>query len=286
VAAEADFYTVEAEVGPFRARQLSRETRARKREMTTPLFVLASKSPRVHLSDLQRIASAGTVQQHRDLGPDWMVTPWSAIAVADEKLAPKGSMLLRLVETDQATPDAAAWHSETPEGVIVLEAIVSAVLDGGGQILTGPNSLSGAITHELCEARINPNLTRFYLSTDGTRLLVGEVSDPCQDGYYDIAGVAVTDYVRPPYFDPQTSASRTQLSKLGVIDAPFGRTPGGYQSWAFPDIDPDTGTAFLNFTQEFGEKMPDWQIASKKASAKTAAMRQRVLRADARKTRA
>lgn len=246
-----------------------------------PIFALLSASPRVTLPDLRKIAKMVTTQQHRDLGPDWQVSPWSAVAVTDEKIAPKGSMLVRYVEKDDSTPDAAAWHSETSEGAVILEVVVSAILENGGTILKGSNSVASATSHECCEARVNPNLTRYYLSGDGTRLLVGEVSDPVQGIDYDIGGVSASDYVRPAYFDPETSASAADLSKSGLVLAPFGLTPGGYQSWAFPDIDPDSGLPFLNVTQIFGEEVPDWQAAAKRASAKTAELSRRLARARA-----
>jgi len=63
-----------------------------------------------------------------------------------------------------------------------------------------------------------------------------EACDPCEaNNYaYDIAGIAVSDFITPNFYDPSTTPG-TQYSFKGHITRPRQLLPGGYISYVQPD---------------------------------------------------
>ena len=79
-----------------------------------------------------------------------------------------------------------------------------------------------------------------------------EVCDPVEAPTYDVAGVSVSNFVTPAWFDP-LAPSTAQFDKLGLLHAailaPEGRLPG-------------LGSAGKEH-QKQGDAFPEWRTAMK-----------------------
>jgi hypothetical protein len=92
-------------------------------------------------------------------------------------------------------------------------------------------------SHEMIEMLVDPagSLTASaWTPKDGWRQYVVEVCDPCQDVFYLIGDVAVSDFVTPDYYR-QAMARDVRYSFTGALDAPLDVTNAGSCSWRTPD---------------------------------------------------
>jgi hypothetical protein len=92
-------------------------------------------------------------------------------------------------------------------------------------------------SHEMIEMLVDPCgslTTSAWTPKDGWRQYVVEVCDPCQDVFYLIGDVAVSDFVTPDYYRP-AMARDVRYSCTGALDAPLDVTNGGSCSWITPD---------------------------------------------------
>jgi hypothetical protein len=80
-----------------------------------------------------------------------------------------------------------------------------------------------------------------------------EVCDPCQQIWYPVNGVPVSDFYTPRYFDP-VSIPGGRYSYTGSIEEPLHILPGGYVTWIDPE---DSGL----YTLTAGDDAPV-QVAS------------------------
>ena len=61
-----------------------------------------------------------------------------------------------------------------------------------------------------------------------------EVCDPCQQVWYPVNGVPVSDFYTPRYFEP-VAIPGGRYSYTGSIEAPLQILPGGYLTWIDPE---------------------------------------------------
>lgn len=155
-------------------------------------------------------------------------------------------------------PNALAYH-KVENGYPVLMVGRDVILNNGGTILSGSNSISAALSHEVGEtlidefcdywAEVLPNL-RDLASDARARFVALEPYDPVQDVSYEIttdAGTAtVSNFVLPEWF--RAGDSRRGFDLLGVLQAPQTITAGGY-------VELDTGE------QIFGERVSAFKRA-------------------------
>ena len=100
--------------------------------------------------------------------------------------------------------------------------------------------LSIAISHELLEMLADPWGNRFTPAadldpnSDGHQVFyLVEVGDPCEVSSYDIDGVAVSDFIRPSFYDPSAAGPVDFLQKLhGPLPRKVPRAC--YVSWLDP----------------------------------------------------
>jgi len=176
-------------------------------------------------AEVQRIADACDVQVHYHLAPVWITLRRKVRVVAQHSKVPAGDHLLRLVDYSDVS-DALGYHFEDEGDVVTGVVGVGTILDAGASVLSGQYAVSTVISHEVCEMVVNPWVSG-WLDTGRGWLVATEVSDPVQSDYYEINGVAVSNFVTPDFFSPVVSAG-DRFDYLGVLSAPFQIADGGY----------------------------------------------------------
>jgi hypothetical protein len=177
-------------------------------------------------ADVAKMVDALTVQEHRDFAPAWSRLPVTPRFFTDKAAIPAG-MPTVLVADVCDDPEALAYHTEGLDGSITGLVGAKTILDAGGTLFEGSVSISGALSHEFLETRIDPFVDAWIAMPDGQNLIAFESCDPVQDGYYEIAGVAVSNFVLPHYFD-QNPPRGVKFDHLGELEGSFTRTAGGY----------------------------------------------------------
>jgi hypothetical protein len=84
-------------------------------------------------------------------------------------------------------------------------------------------------SHELLETLKDPYLQLSAQGVDG-KFYAYEVCDPVESDTYTIDGIAVSNFVLPPYFEPGAPAG-TKLDWLGLVKTPLEVRPGGYNQY-------------------------------------------------------
>lgn len=124
---------------------------------------------------------------------------------------------LRLVILDDADQaNALGYHDEDTAGPYARVFAVDCEKAGV--------AVSSCASHELLEALADLSCTRWAQAPDG-RLFAVEVCDPVESDGYNIAGVDVSNYVLPSYFDPN---GHRPYDVLGYLTEPFQVGSGGY----------------------------------------------------------
>jgi hypothetical protein len=103
-------------------------------------------------------------------------------------------------------------------------------------IKSGPgSSWSRYASHELIELLCNPyggrtTPARSLMDQQGEVDYLVEVCDPCEYATYEIDDVAVSDFVTPDYYQPETDGD-TGYSHSGRVKKPLQLLTGGYIAW-------------------------------------------------------
>ncbi len=155
----------------------------------------------------------------------WWETTASTVEVVTGVI-PAVDILFHIKDSIPEAPDALAYHTTDQHGRPVLVLGWETIKSNGGTLHTGPNSLSGAMSHEILEATINPYVNGWYDHPDGVREQCAEVCDPVQGNSYEIGGIAVSDFVGPRYFDSSPNAPGP-YSRGGTV-SPFEIDRNGY----------------------------------------------------------
>jgi hypothetical protein len=163
-------------------------------------FVLVSKTPLVHASDLFTF-SAALEQNVRDCSRDWGKTPAAVDVVDTVKGLPTGCNPAYFVDTAGPEGVLAEHYFDPLRAGPACRIYVTA----GSGINQGQNSACEAASHELVEARVNPRLTLWapYPGRPGVMVAL-ETADPVQTHYtITVKGKAwlVSNYVTPAWFD-------------------------------------------------------------------------------------
>lgn len=204
----------------------------------------------VSAADQHRMVAAISAQVETHFAPVWNRLPSHPKQFASVAEVPVEMPVIRVADYVD-DPDALGYHTEDGDRVIGLVG-ARTILDAGGAVLTGPDSISACLSHEVLEASINPFVGSWQDGPDGHEYAT-EVADPCQDRSYEISGVAVSDFVYPRWFDSQAQGG--QFDYLGAIKAPFARTSGGYI--VYRDA--------ARTVKQFGER-PVWKSKSPRAA--------------------
>jgi hypothetical protein len=168
---------------------------------------------------LLQIASAITVQLNWSVSPHWGGTHLLRVSDASEIMP--GEVPIAILDELPDAPGAVAYHDVQGNGV----AAVFASLAMCNSILTGPDSLSVALSHECCESVGNPAVNLWVDDSLGNEWC-HELCDAVEASTYSVQGCDVSDFLLPAFFDRGASGP---YSHLGVPSVPFGTATGGYQ---------------------------------------------------------
>lgn len=153
-------------------------------------------------------------------------------------------------------------RSQRPE----IFVFAGTILDNHGSWSVGASSVSVCMSHEVLETLLDlaANQYDFDERAAGPLLWAREACDAVESSSYGTAGVAVSDYVLPPYFTP---GARGPYDRLGVLRYQFSIDRGGYaivmkagaQSQKFGDgftVHPDPAG---NLALVVGPDYPAWK---------------------------
>lgn len=171
------------------------------------------------------------------------------------KGAPPPSKQARVITVMDTLDDAEAlgYHTEDAGDHIWGVVGTKAAMDQGAKALTGQYSISSVLSHEVIELFGDARINLWADNGRGTQIAY-ELCDPCENDFYLIDGVAVSNFVGPAWFD-HFAAKGDTFDYMGHLKAPFTMSKGGY--W----VQSKAGKA----SQKFGEDMPDWRRKAKQA---------------------
>lgn len=189
-----------------------------------------NESKRVPTKELNLMVRACRTQLNRDACPAFgckSVTVKTAKSL--ETTSPGAWVIAILDDADQA--DALGYHDQTPDGRPYGKVFAGPVLDSdGGTLITGPNSVSATLSHEVLEMWWDPQVNIWYEAPDG-RVWAGELCDAVEAFSYDILvsglAVAVSNFVLQPFFDCEPEKG-VKFDFLGKLKKPFTLATGGY----------------------------------------------------------
>lgn len=216
--------------------------------MNDQTIYVTNRSTLVTDTDARTMTVAVDRQMRLDVEPAWHLrrTP-----VRYSATPPAGARTIVLVDVAD-DPQALGYHTDdlAPAGIVGCKP----ELDQGAHPLTGPYSVASILSHEVLELAVDPSCN-LWADTGRGHLVAVEVGDPVQSDHYDVAGVTVSNFVLPAWFDATPDTAGARVDHLGTLSAPFTLSRGGY--W----IQMAAGAV----TQKFGADMPDWLVATKQA---------------------
>jgi hypothetical protein len=197
---------------------------------------LVDKTGKIDAQLLQETAAAISVQITRDLSPIWNLQA-TVQYLPNPKKIPVGVWPVFLVGT--LPPGEGGFHLDKKNQPYA-------------EVIATPDANDWTIdaSHEIVEMLVDPQGNRLQTSraiaisgkgvadTTGEFDYLVEACDPCEanDYAYSIAGIAVSDFITPNFYDPVVT-SGTRYSFGGNIKAPRQVLPGGYISFVNPQTD-------------------------------------------------
>jgi len=125
-----------------------------------------------------------------------------------------------ILRDDSDEADAEAYHDRTDEGqprsIVFLRTTMAE-----------HDLPSVAASHELVEMLANPWLNLGYQRGDGA-WVSGETADPVQGSFFKVAGLAMSNFVHPAWFDAESKRPPGSFDSMGVCARPFQIAAGGY----------------------------------------------------------
>lgn len=227
-------------------------------------IALLNYSSKVTDSDAAWMARACNAQIIKQLAPAYEREPWPVTLYDDISRLPIGSCYPIVILDTSDYPGALGYHDDDV-GFIYGRVFVNPVIEnGGGGILSGNVSVSGVLSHEVCELFCDSEINLWAkgpMTTNGDQYAV-EVCDPVEADEFSISVgsiwgkklVNVSNFVTPAWFKLKGSGLYDYLGKL---HAPFTMTPGGYM--VIKDIQGKE-------TSVFGAvKPPAWRVNTKQS---------------------
>lgn len=183
---------------------------------------------------LQLIAAACCIQLSRDVGPAYGRESVPVVYAENVEAVPDGYSIAYLVDTDADVPGALAYHTENTDGTYCIFVLVRTILENGGSLSAGVNSISTSCSHEVVEMFGNASVNAWYDDGKGGGV-AAELADPVEAQSYEIevsiqgaSGlVPVSNFVYPDWFDPQAPLS-ARFDHMKMVFAPFQLAEGGY----------------------------------------------------------
>jgi hypothetical protein len=193
------------------------------------------------VTDAEIAAMVPALQQQvsTDFAPAWG-TDAHVTFVANKQRALKGAWQLVVLD-DSTQAGALGFHDLTAAGLPISKVFAKSDLAYNA-------SVSVTVSHELLEMLLDPWINTAAQHPDGVSWYAYEACDAVEADVlgYKIGGVLVSDFVLPPYFEPQP-APHSRFSFRQSLTKPFSLAAGGYSSvWK-----PGTG-----WTQVNAEEVP------------------------------
>jgi len=212
------------------------------------LIAILNQSTLATNADAATMTQAIASQVRLDVAPIWDRPAAAVIFYTTASDVPATAHGIAIVDTIQDQPQGVlGFHTEDQGGKLWGVVAAKPELDNGGQVLTGDWSVSSVLSHEVLEMYIDPNCNLWADDGKGSAYSF-EVCDPVEAPTYTVAGVSVSNFVTPSWFDP-LAATNAQFDKLGQLTAPFSIVKGGYVVYQ------SAGKA----QQKFGDEFPDWR---------------------------
>lgn len=189
-----------------------------------PLISVMNRSSLLRDEDVAKMTMAIAHQLAVDVAPIHGITPVIEFVPAGGDKTPGGSPCWILDDPDVA--GALGYHSEGPDGVPYIKVFARPILENGGTPMTGPDSVSVTLSHELIEIVGDGPANIWADGPDGNDYAY-ELCDACQADVYELGGVSVSNFLYPAFFDP-LAAPWSKFDHLGKITEPFSMRPGGY----------------------------------------------------------
>lgn len=210
--------------------------------------------------NLVPILEALAKQLFRDALPVYGQVPALELATMTDRSPDADAIIFIVDEPD--IDGALGYHDEVAGGLFYAKIFVKPIIENGGSLQTGANSVSATISHELLEMLGDESANKWADRTDSLASYAFELCDAVQNDSYDIDGVAVSNFVYPAFFDEKAAAD-SRFDYLGKLSAPFEMTSGGYQI-----VRDEYGIKLI-----YGKDFPTWQ---KEMKEKGFRLRQRV----------
>ncbi len=211
-------------------------------------LVSASQNPDVTRALLERIAEALEQQLFAHVAPFWQSAGIHVGVIGDILELPKGDDASPLVVYD--TPDQAGvlgWHTYNADGGRIHgTAFLNAILENGGSLIEGANSLSATLSHEAIEAAVDPYVNAFVFKTE-TTIEPLEACDRVEGDSYQIDDVSVSNFLGPRAFRDGPGP----YDWLRKLSAPWDLSPGGYCE--------RTNIKTGRTSTVWGDLMPEWK---------------------------
>lgn len=174
---------------------------------------------------LNQIASAIEIQLNRDVSASWGGNYTVRAASSKTDIQP-GEIVAAILDSLPQTPGAVAYHDVSGAEV----PFILLARDMCNSLIVGPNSVSVALSHELCETAGDPFTNTWRDDGTGTEW-AQELCDATQEDTYVINSTAVSNFVLPAFFATGAKGPYTYLGSIGqeTIGTPFATAAGGYQ---------------------------------------------------------
>lgn len=218
-----------------------------------PAIYVVNHSTQVSDAQVAAMAVACSKQIAQHVAPAHGLLPVPVTFLA--KTAPPLRVQARVITVMDTLddPQALGYHTEDGSEHIWGVAGTAEAMKQGAKALTGPYSISSIVSHEACEMFVDPYCGGWFDNGHGL-LIAYEVGDPVENDAYLIDGVSVSNFVTGEWFNA-SAAKGARFDYLGKLSRPFTMSKGGY--W----VQSKAGRT----SQKFGEDMPEWRRAAKRA---------------------
>lgn len=135
----------------------------------------------------------------------------------------KGSWAFAFLE-NAGDAELEGYHDVTPEGLPMAKVFVRTTLEQ-------KDLVSVAASHELVEMLVDPGVNLYSSGPRKNRLYDYEAADPVEELVFHVAGIPMTDFVYPSYFETFHKKGSTPFDHMGKLTQPFELDKGGYQSY-------------------------------------------------------
>lgn len=226
-------------------------------------FAIVNESKWVNSNDLSAMTGACHYQLQNHIAPAWNLQAPNLTFVSSRSRVPIGAIVVAVVDNPDVA-DAAGYHDLNDRGWPVAFVFVDPTLDHGGTILSGANSVSQTMSHELAEALVNP-LIYGWADDERSGLIAMEIGDPVENDTYVVPysnkEVSVSNFVLPSWFSIHGHAPFDYLHKL---TRPRTMTRGGYKIIAKVSGEGQQFARDVEFTTpEEAATYPEWKTALK-----------------------